>query len=197
MTFDLRGDGMYEHLSWTQHGSGNAWLVYDRDGDGIIKNGQELFGNFTPHSNGDDPRLKPQDYNGFAALAYYDRREQGGNVDAIIDKNDAIWSHLKLWIDNHCYRTPDAPCQSTPDELYSLESKGVYSLSLVEDYSPSKHDAIGNFFKFYAVVNPEIHDAPLNGNGEHAGPDGSPCCDLHRKSKDGRLMYDVFLRSVP
>jgi len=194
VTFDLRGDGNYGHYSWPQHGSGNAWLVYDRDGDGIIKNGQELFGNFTPHSDGGV--TNHPDPNGFLALAWYDMPSQGGNLDAIIDKNDAIWTHLKLWIDEHCYLTPNDPCQSLPTELYDLDAKGIHSLSLVYGVSP-KTDDVGNKFTFYAVVNPEIHDAPLNQNGEHADSNGSPCCDLHQKSKDGRLMYDVFLRSAP
>ena len=197
VSFDMRGDGMYEHVSWTQHGSGNAWLVYDRDGDGIIKDGTELFGNFTPHSNGDEADLTPHDYNGFLALAYFDKAAQGGNVDAMLDKKDAVWPHLKLWIDGHCYRNPDDPCHSTPDELYTLESKGVYSLSLVYEYSPNKTDAVGNVYKFYAVVNPDIHDAPTNSHGEHVDDTGHVCCDWHKRSKDGRLMYDVFLVAVP
>jgi hypothetical protein len=191
ISFDLHGDGKYEHLSWPQHGSGNAWLVLDSNRDGIIKTGQQLFGNFTPHSG--DGGATP---NGFSALAWYDLPSQGGNLDAIIDKTDAIWKHLKLWIDDHCYLTPNDPCQSLPTELYDLDAKGIHSLSLVAGVS-NKTDTVGNKFRFYAVVNPEIHDAPLNTNGEHADKNGSPCCDLHQKSKDGRLMYDVFLQAAP
>lgn len=50
MTFDLQGNGKPIKLSWPVEGSGNAWLAYDRDGDGVIKDGTELFGNYSPHS---------------------------------------------------------------------------------------------------------------------------------------------------
>lgn len=196
VTFDLKGDGTYEHLSWPKAGSGNAWLVYDRDGDGVIKDGTELFGNFTPHSDGDVPNRDVRDKNGFLALQWYDHPPQGGNGDLILDKEDEIWSKLRLWIDEHCYLTPTTPCQSRPSELHRLESKGVHSLSLVYTYDPTKVDAVGNHYRFYAVVNPEISDYPVDPNGHHH--DGnSDCCDHHTKSKDGRMMYDVFLKAIP
>ncbi len=50
VTFDLQGNGKPIKLSWPVEGSGNAWLAYDRDGDGVIKDGTELFGNYSPHS---------------------------------------------------------------------------------------------------------------------------------------------------
>lgn len=186
VTFDIQGNGTYQKISWPKSGSGNAWLVYDRDDDGIIKDGTELFGNFTPHSDGGI--LNNPDANGFLALDWYDQPAQGGNMDLILDKRDPVWQKLKLWIDEHCYLTPDVPCQSRPNELYTLESKGINSLSLVYGYS-MKTDAVGNRFKFYAVVNPDAENALKDGQG-------NSCCDLHQHSKDGRLMYDVFLKTA-
>src|SRR5205823_4681833 len=98
VTFDIMGNGQLLKLSWPKAGSGNAWLVYDRDGDGVIKDGTELFGNFTPHSHFTDPNLPAADWNGFIALGWYDQPEQGGTGDQIMDKNDAIWKKLRLWI---------------------------------------------------------------------------------------------------
>lgn len=181
VSFDMQGNGNLVKLSWPKAGSGNAWLVYDRDGDGVIKDGTELFGNFTPHADWND---KPNP-NGFSALGWYDLPAQGGNMDAMISKEDAIWKELRLWIDTHCYKTPNAPCQSLPSELHTLESKGINSLSLVVSAS-SKTDAIGNRYELSAPVNPVAHDVKVD---EH----GNSCCDLHMKSKDGRLAYDVFL----
>jgi hypothetical protein len=161
----------------------------------VIKDGTEMFGNFSAHADGGHPDGTP---NGFLALGWYDAPEQGGNGDAVIDKQDKIWHKLRLWIDTHCYKDPDMPCQSLPSELHTLESKGIKSLSLIYAYDPGNRDAAGNWFKFSAVVNPDIEDAPVNANGRHHNAKGETCCDLHQKSsKDGRLMYDVFLQSVP
>jgi len=192
VTFDMRGDGQYEKVSWPKAGSGNAWLVLDRDGDGIIKDGTELSGNFTPHSNADIPNYPTP--NGFLALDWYDQPAQGGNGDAMISNLDAIWPKLKLWVDTHCYLSPDSPCQSLPNELYSLDSKGVTSISM--HYGGNwKTDAVGNQFRFFAVLNPKAHDIP------HDDPRSAAAVasghDLYQESDDGRLAYDVFLKTVP
>lgn len=187
VTFDLQGNGQPLKLSWPMPGSGNAWLVLDRDGDGIIKDGTELFGNFTPHSDGGIPNHPNP--NGFLALAWYDHFPQGGNQDLILDKQDPVWQKLRLWIDGHCYLNRDAPCQSYPSELFTLESKGINSISLVYQAN-IKTDAIGNQYKFSAVLNPIAHDV-------HVDQHGHTCCELHQKSNDNRLTYDVVLVSVP
>lgn len=183
VSFDIRGDGTLLRLSWPQHDSGNAWLALDRDGDGVIKDGQELFGNYTPHA--DAGIANYPNPNGFNALDWYDQPAQGGDGNLILDKRDAIWSKLRLWIDEHCYLAPDEPCQSRPEELHTLESKGVNSISLVWD-AATRTDAIGNQFKFYTLLNPDAETTPKDENG-------NSCCTLHQKSHDGRLAYDVFL----
>lgn len=179
VTFDLLGDGTFHRFSWPEHGSGNAWLVYDVNDDGLITNGKELFGSYTQHSDGGVPHHP--DPNGFLALAWYDKRAQGGNVDGILDKTDAIWNHLKLWIDDHCYKTPNAPCTSVPSEVHSLESAGIHNIALVYDASPGNEDQYGNEFKFYVAVNVD----PQQDKNNTKDP---------RSSRDPRRMYDVFLR---
>jgi hypothetical protein len=138
--FDLSGTGHPVQMGWTAGGADNAFLALPGP-DGLVHNGQQLFGNFTPQPPSDTP-------NGFAALAVYDQPSNGGNGDGIIDARDAIFSSLRLWIDaNH-----DGISQ--PEELHALPSLGINSISL--SYKASeKTDQYGNVFRYRAQLNPD------------------------------------------
>ncbi len=161
VVFDIRGDGKPVQLAWTASASRNAFLALDRNGNGKIDNGKELFGNFTDQPPCPDGGGACR--NGYRALAEFDKPANGGNGDGIIDRRDAIFPHLLLWIDeNH-----DGISQ--PNELHSLSELGVVSLSL--KYKESRRtDQFGNQFRYRDAVNP----------------------DTQGESKDGRWAYDVF-----
>jgi hypothetical protein len=147
--FDLENTGAPRQFSWTAANSDEAWLALDRNGNGAIDGGRELFGNVTPQP----PPPDGEEMNGFLALAEYDTAGFGGNSDGRISQQDAIFSRLRLWQDKNHNGVSDA------GEMFTLPQLGLRKIDL--DYRESKRvDQHGNQFKYRAKVR-DAQDAQL------------------------------------
>jgi hypothetical protein len=147
--FDLNADGIAEKLAWTSPDSDDSWLVLDRNENGSIDNGIEMFSNFAPQQ-----RIPGKPPNGFLALAEFDKPNNGGNDDGRIDQQDAVSSKLRLWRDaNHNGKVDQG-------ELVSLGQAGILGFDLAYRESHAA-DQFGNAFRYRAKV---YHE-----RGEHPG----------------------------
>ncbi|TXT37824.1 MAG: hypothetical protein FD135_3322 [Comamonadaceae bacterium] len=111
--FDLNADGQTENIAFVTGGSG--FLALDKNADGRINDGTELFG--------------PRSGDGFTDLAQYD---QDGNQ--WIDEGDAVYSQLRVW-------KRDA---NGNDQLQSLAQSGVGALYLGRVASPFSVNTTSN-----------------------------------------------------
>lgn len=120
--FDLDNNGFAEKTAWIDNGKG--FLAYDRNGNGIIDNGSELFGDSVIMSNGQ------KSAHGFEALADLD-----SNNDGIIDENDTEFNKLLVWQDTLRNGKTDA------GELKTLEELGIKSISLTTENKNHKTES--------------------------------------------------------
>ncbi|MGH8614863.1 MAG: hypothetical protein ACREYF_23255, partial [Gammaproteobacteria bacterium] len=122
--FDHDDNGFAQATGWV--GPDDGLLVWDRNGDGQINDGKELFGDQTLLSDG------TQASNGFAALAELD-----SNHDGKVDAGDARWADLEVWTDT------DGDGYTSAGELHTLADLRIQSINTA--YSNSSNvDAQGN-----------------------------------------------------
>jgi len=105
-SFDLDNDGEEDQIS--KLGAGSGFLALDKNEDGIINQGSELFGTLIG--------------NGFDELSSYD--DDGNNW---IDENDNIFNKLRIWLNNE---------DENEKELVGLGETGIGAIFL--GYEQSK-----------------------------------------------------------
>ncbi|MBR5676417.1 MAG: hypothetical protein IKX14_08300, partial [Neisseriaceae bacterium] len=107
--FDFNGDGIQSATGWVKADDGI--LVYDRNNNGMIDDGTEIFGkDFNQQKNITD---------GFSALKTLDK-----NNDNVINSQDNAFNKIKVW------RDFNQDGQTQKDELFTLKELGIESLSL-------------------------------------------------------------------
>jgi hypothetical protein len=122
--FDHDGNQFAENTGWVAPDDG--LLIFDRDGNGQIDSGSELFGNNTLLKNGK-----------LAANGYQALQELDENKDGQLNSYDAIWASLRIWQDGNSNGRVDE------GELLSLEEAGVAAIGT--GYSTSQYvDEQGN-----------------------------------------------------
>ena len=111
--FDHDADGVKTATGWVK--PDDAFLVFDRNNNGLIDTGRELFGDSTQLYAGGLAA------DGFAALAQEDT-----NADGLVNASDANWTKLKLWRDLN----QDGISQS--NELLTLASQNITALKVAK-----------------------------------------------------------------
>ena len=146
--FDLDNNGIAEKTAWIDDKAG--FLVLDRNGNGIIDNGGELFGDKVTLKNGKESG------SGFVALKELDQNE-----DNIIDEKDDAFDELRIWIDkNH-------NGDSDEGELFKLtdENINIKWISVESKESDFSDEETGTVISETSVV--KFNDGSIGEIGEH------------------------------
>lgn len=138
--FDLYANGTPIHMQWVRAQEDEAFLVADLNGNGVVDNGSELFG------EGTELVLEGgHAVNGFIALQQYDSPSLGGNDDGQISNQDALWPMLHLWTDRN------ADGRSVPSEMQTPQALGLASFGIIPRLS-KRVDEAGNAMPFFSWV---------------------------------------------
>jgi hypothetical protein len=123
--FDHNGDGIQTGTGWV--GKDDGLLVLDKNNNGTIDNGAELFGDNTILKNGQKAK------DGFAAISDLDL-----NQDGKLNSSDAAFANLRVWQDIN----QDGFSQAT--ELKTLDELGISSINTVASITGGQNQNNGN-----------------------------------------------------
>ena len=125
--FDIDADGVADRMSWTAPGTDVGFLALDRNRNGSIDHGAELFSDTIAA-------------NGWAALAELDT-----NRDGVMNESDAAWRDLLLWYDR------DHSGTSSADELVPITSSNIIAIGTGYQWS-GRRDPFGNMFRYAGQI---------------------------------------------
>jgi len=143
ITFDFNGDGIKTGTGWLS--SDDGFLVLDRNGNGTIDNGSELFGIDTVKFDGTLAT------DGFDAL-----RDLDSNGDGIFDAQDKLFDKVRVWQD----KNQDGISQA--DELKTLKEHGISAINL--DSTASSTIDNGNLISSIGTMKLEDGSSGTGGN---------------------------------
>jgi hypothetical protein len=139
--FDISADGTPVNTGWV--GPSDGLLVLDRNQDGVINDGSELFGTSTNLSNGSKA------IDGYQALSELD-----SNQDGVINSQDTAFSKLGVWVDSN------SDAQTGSSELKTLSDLGIAQLNLATNTARDSNQ--GNLIGLtstYQTVDGSLHAA--------------------------------------
>lgn len=143
--FDLFANGDPVHMQWTAVNGNEAFVVLDKNGNGLADNGSEMLTNYNPLIL--ENRVAP---NGFVDLAQYDNPQLGGNNDGYITIDDQVWQEMLLWLDSN------ADGIATPEEMLSPASVGITRLDIIPKEN-NRVDPAGNLLPLWAWAKNDNH----------------------------------------
>lgn len=144
ITFDFDGDGLKTGTGWVNGDDG--FLVLDRQTNGVIDNGGELFGVDTIKSNGQKAK------DGFDAL-----RDLDSNADGVFDSQDTEFTNVRIWQDLN----QDGVSQT--HELKSLANHNIIAINLGS--TSTNQNSNGNLISAVGTfVRGDGSESSVNGN---------------------------------
>lgn len=143
--FDLFANGEPVRMQWTAIDGNEAFVILDKNGNGLADDGSELLTNYNPLVL--ENRVAP---NGFVDLAQYDHPTLGGDDDGYITAKDQIWQELMLWLDKN------ADGVATPNEMFTPQSFGLTHLNTIPKQN-NRRDSAGNLLPLWAWAKNNNH----------------------------------------
>jgi hypothetical protein len=174
--FDFNGDGLKTGTGWVKGDDG--FLVLDRNANGAIENGSELFGIDTIKSNGQKAK------DGFDAL-----RDLDSNTDGVFDVQDTEFANVRVWQDLN----QDGVSQA--HELKSLAEHNIVAINL--DSTKTNQNSNGNLISAVGTfVRDDGRESSVNGNLSQAANLDLASNPFYRQFTD-RIALDSGAKGLP